>query len=83
MTKHLSLYHSVHYGKNNFLNDIHDKNSLCYCAIYSSNIIMIMISGIVSLTNISFVNRTFIATVNECQHKHRVPGWKENVWKSC
>jgi len=74
MTKYLFLYHSVHYGKNNLLNDIYEKNSLCYCAVYGSNIIMIMMTGIVPLTNISFVNRRFIATVNDYQHEHGVPG---------
>ena len=72
MTKHLSLYHFLHYGKNNFLNDIHDKNTLCFCAVVSSNVIIIMTSCIISLMNISFVNR-FISTVIDYQHEHRMP----------
>jgi len=70
MTKHLSLYHFLHYGKNNFLNDINDKNTLCFCAFYNSNIIITMTSCIISLMNISFVNRRCISTVIDYQHEH-------------
>jgi hypothetical protein len=38
------------------------KNTLWFCAAYSSNIIIIITSGI-SLMNISFVYRRFISTV--------------------
>jgi hypothetical protein len=74
MTKHLSLYHFLHNGKNSFLNDIYGKNTLSYCAAVSSNTIIITPSGIISLINISFVNGRFIATVTDYQHEHRVPG---------
>ena len=74
ITKHLFLYHFLYYGTNNFLNAIHGKNTLWFCAAYSYNIIIIMTSGITSLMNISVVYRRFISTVVDYQHEHRVPG---------
>ena len=63
IAKHLSLYHFLYYGKNNFLNDIHGKNSLWFSAAYRNNNIIIMTSGITSLMKISFVYRRFISSL--------------------
>jgi hypothetical protein len=59
------------------------KKSLCFCAVYSSNIIMIMMSIVIHLLNISFVSRRFLSVVNEYQHEHWVLSATDNIWRSC
>jgi hypothetical protein len=65
-----------------FLNENIRKNSLCFCAVYSSNIIMIMMSNDEQCHTSAehyLVNSRYVFALNEYRQEHGLQGEKDNM----